>query len=1025
MVAVVVTLSLFAVTLFYWRHQNSEFDLAREHVFSVEADQTAATIGRRIVDFELVLRGVKGLYESTGGLTRAEFAHYYDALQLTQARAGLQALGVALLIPESRRESHVQSMRNRENPDYQIKPGGLREQYAPIVLIEPFAGSNLRALGFDLLTNPRANDALMRARDTGAMAMTDSLTLVQDLSNRLPSVSMYLPIFAPGTNPVSEHERRAAFVGWAHAPFRIAELMAGLTASLPADIAISIFEGDTVSPATWLYGEDPSARASTGDIVPLQVTRPLEVGGRRWTLLLRSTPEFEQRFIGHANSSRTLIVGILISLLFGSVAWLLATSRARALALARTITQDLEEAKLSQEATLNAMPDVLFELDLNGTYLSYHTSIVGHLAAPPDKILNRRIADVLSPEATAICMAAIHEANANGMSVGKQIQISFGDAIRWYELSVARKNDPKLELPRFVMISRDITDRKLIEEQLALHAQVFESSRDGIVISDAQNRIVSVNKAFSEIFGFTREEVLGKNPSVMKSSQHERDFYQRMWAQILNEGRWQGELYNRRKSGEIFPVGLSITVVRDSAGRVLHFIGILTDLTESKSAQAHIEYLSNYDTLTRLPNKDLMQSRAGDALVQASRSRSNVALLAIDLDRFQNINDSLGLPVGDEVLRILADRLVGVLHHEQSICRPGGDEFMVLLPGTNGDAAAAMTEKILAVIREPVSLANGEELRITASIGIAVSPFDGTDFDRLSQSADAALKAAKQTGRGTYKFFAEYMREDAFEILFVENQLRDALKNRQLVLQYQPQIDATRGIITGAEALIRWNHPDRGLMLPARFIPIAEGSGQILEIGEWVIDAAVRQVVAWRNAGLAAVPVAVNLSARQFHQKGLCELIGEILARHDLPAAMLELELTESVAMEDSSFTVDQISKLHAMGLRLSIDDFGTGYSSLTYLKRYQIDKVKIDQSFVHELGRSANDGAIVRAIIGMAHDLGFKTIAEGVETREQLELLRAEQCDEIQGFLFSEAVPPEVFAELLRRGVPYQASVF
>jgi diguanylate cyclase (GGDEF)-like protein len=392
-------------------------------------------------------------------------------------------------------------------------------------------------------------------------------------------------------------------------------------------------------------------------------------------------------------------------------------------------------------------------------------------------------------------------------------------------------------------------------------------------------------------------------------------------------------------------------------------------------------------------------------------------MLFLDIDRFQYINDSLGRSVGDQVLRTIAARLVKNLQTDDTVCRHSADEFILLLPNTDVQGAAHTASRMLALLKEPVVLDSGQELRLTASVGAAVYPDNGSDFEKLTQCAGAALKQAKLNGRDNFKFFTEQMHGHAHEILLIENQLRQALPKGELLVYYQPQVDALSCRIIGAEALVRWQHPEWGLVSPSRFIPIAENNGQILEIGDWVLRTAVQQVADWQREGLGVVPVAVNLSALQFHQSTLCETVGAALQNSQLSPALLELELTERIAMEDSSLTVDQISKLHAMGVTLSIDDFGTGYSSLSYLKLYQIDKLKIDQSFVRQLGRDANDGAIVRAIINMAHGLGFRTIAEGVETQSQLDYLRAQGCDEIQGYFFGRPVPAEEFAHLLRRG--------
>ena len=559
----------------------------------------------------------------------------------------------------------------------------------------------------------------------------------------------------------------------------------------------------------------------------------------------------------------------------------------------------------------------------------------------------------------------------------------------------------------------DVTDHKQAQEQLQLTAQVFESSQEGIVITDADNQLLSVNRAFTEITGYTKQDVMGRNPSLLASGCQDKAFYDAMWRAIQSEGCWQGELSSRRKNGELYPQWLSISVVRNAQGQITQYIGILTDLSSRKRAEEQIRVLSNYDVLTHLPNRALLQDRAQVALAAAQRSQAKVALMYIDLDRFKNINDSLGHAVGDRLLQELAQRLTAQLHLDDTVCRPGGDEFICLLPNTDDQGAAHVAQRTLATIAEPYMI-DGQRLNLTASIGIALFPENGVDLARLSQCADSALFRAKQQGRGNFQFFAPQMHERANEVLRIENDLRRALENQELLLHYQPQVDAHSLKIVGVEALVRWQHPEWGLVSPARFIPIAEESGQIREIGNWVLYTAVQQNADWQAAGLPIVPVAINLSVVQFKDAALCDTVVDALRVSGLAPAMAELELTESIAMDDSTFTIDMVARLHSLGIGLSIDDFGTGYSSLSYLKRFKIDKLKIDQSFVRDIQHDPDDAAIVTAIIALAHGLGFQTIAEGVETQAQLDFLRAHACDEIQGYFYSKPVPADEFARLL-----------
>lgn len=566
----------------------------------------------------------------------------------------------------------------------------------------------------------------------------------------------------------------------------------------------------------------------------------------------------------------------------------------------------------------------------------------------------------------------------------------------------------------------DVTDRKQAQEQLQLAAQVFESSQEGIGITDANNHLLSVNPAFTEITGYTKEEVVGRNPSLLASGRHDKAFYEEMWRTIQAQGRWQGEVWNRRKNGDLYPEWLSISAIRNPEGQITQYFGIQTDLSSRNAAEEKIRLLSNYDLLTHLPNRALLHDRAQVALAAAQRATAKVALMYVDLDRFKNINDSLGHAIGDRLLQELATRLTEHLHPDDTICRPGGDEFIILLPNTDYQGAAHVAQRTLAIIAEPFMI-DGQRLSLTASIGIALFPDNGANLDRLSQCADSALFRAKQNGRSNFQFFAQQMHERANEVLRIENDLRRALENKELLLHYQPQVDATSLKIVGVEALLRWQHPEWGLVLPGRFITVAEESGQIRDIGNWVMHSAMQQNADWKAAGLPIVPVAINLSVVQFRDAALCDIVVDAMRVSGIEPAMVELELTESIAMDDSTFTIDTVARLHALGIALSIDDFGTGYSSLSYLKRFKIDKLKIDQSFVRDLHRDPDDEAIVTAIIGLAHGLGFRTIAEGVETQEQLDFLREHQCDEIQGYFYSKPVPAQEFARLLEReqGMP------
>jgi diguanylate cyclase (GGDEF)-like protein/PAS domain S-box-containing protein len=562
---------------------------------------------------------------------------------------------------------------------------------------------------------------------------------------------------------------------------------------------------------------------------------------------------------------------------------------------------------------------------------------------------------------------------------------------------------------------RDIRQRQRTESELKLAARVFESSQEAIVITDAANKIVSINAAFTQMTGYAAAEVLGLGPSLLASGRQSPEFYAAMWQTINVEGRWQGELWNRHKNGDSYPVWLTISAYRDAAGQVLNYVGIEVDISERHAAQERIRQLAYYDPLTGLPNRTLLEDRVGQALAAAERDGKQAAILFIDLDHFKKINDSLGHFSGDQMLVQVAQRLLACLRRMDTVARLGGDEFVVLLSEVTLAGATDVARKILASVARPYTI-EGHELSVTPSLGISLFPQDGGDFETLLKHADTAMYQAKESGRNAYQFFASEMNVVALERLVLENSLRQGLERGEFVLYYQAQVDANSGRIVGAEALIRWRHPQIGMISPGKFISVAESTGLIVPIGEWVLREACRQNRAWQLAGLTPICVAVNISAPQFRGGRLEDSVREVLAATGLDPACLELELTEGTVMSDADATVGTLRRLSTLGVKLAIDDFGTGYSSLSYLKRFPIDKLKIDQSFVRDIVTDPDDWAIATAVISMGHSLRLRVIAEGVERAEQLEMLRRQGCDEVQGYYFSVPLPAGEFAVLLQQ---------
>ncbi|PKM44670.1 MAG: hypothetical protein CVV05_08920 [Gammaproteobacteria bacterium HGW-Gammaproteobacteria-1] len=557
--------------------------------------------------------------------------------------------------------------------------------------------------------------------------------------------------------------------------------------------------------------------------------------------------------------------------------------------------------------------------------------------------------------------------------------------------------------------------RRQADEQLRMAALVFDNSRELIVITDADAHIVSVNRAFTKVTGYGADEVIGQHIRAIKSGRQEQPFYEELWRSVTETGYWQGELWNRRKSGELYPALASISAVHDAQGKVSCYISVSTDITEYKQAEDRIRYLAYYDPLTELPNRTLLRDRAEQALNQAERARAEAALLFLDLDHFKTINDSLGHLSGDALLQEVTQRIHAALRHTDTVGRLGGDEFLIVLSGSNAASAALVAHNLISRISQPI-VTGGHTLTVTASIGIALYPTDGRDFDELHKNADIAMYKAKELGRNRYHFFTPELNNAAMERLTLENALRRALDNDQFTLHYQPQIDLASGQVIGVEALLRWTHPQLGAVSPARFIPVAEESGLIGRIGDWVLHEACRQNKAWQDEGLPPMVVAVNVSARQFSLGDIRTLVQQALDGSGLEAGYLEVEITESLLAQDMENTLAVLNHIRTLGVQIAVDDFGTGYSSLAYLKRFPLHKLKLDQSFVRDLVQDADDRAIASGVVNLGHSLGLVVIAEGVESEAQFDILRRLGCDEVQGYLFSRPLPAADLAAWLRR---------
>jgi diguanylate cyclase (GGDEF)-like protein/PAS domain S-box-containing protein len=563
------------------------------------------------------------------------------------------------------------------------------------------------------------------------------------------------------------------------------------------------------------------------------------------------------------------------------------------------------------------------------------------------------------------------------------------------------------EASAIVCIAQDLRERIAADQHQRQTAVVFENTQEGVVLTDAARNIVTVNPAFVEITGYSRAEVEGRALGLLWAKQHQRELTARIWSAVETRGQWQGEIWVRRKGGELRPVWKNISVVRDAQGRVLNHVAVFSDITAIKDAEERLNYLAYHDPLTDLPNRLLLHDRVSTALDRAVRTGSSVALLYLDLDNFKHVNDTLGHEEGDRLLQALAARIGSCAGGTERIARLGGDEFVVIEEQVRDPRdAAQLAERILDALSAPVELA-GLELRTRASIGISIGPQHGTSSEALLKAADAAMYRAKRGRRSGYEFFSEDMTRHALERLTLENALRHPDLGEQLLLHFQPQVELRTGKLVGVEALVRWMHPARGLLMPNAFVPIAEEANLAEVIGDWVLRQACRQARGWGEAGRAPLRMSVNVSAYQLRNEHVVKAVRRALEESGLPPALLELEITEG-ALQTGEEAGSILEQLKQLGVQLALDDFGTGYSALSSLKLLPFDRLKIDRSFVRHLEEDANDRALARAIIAMGRSLDLGIIAEGVETPGQLAFLRKEGCDEIQGFLIAAPLSAE-----------------
>jgi diguanylate cyclase (GGDEF)-like protein/PAS domain S-box-containing protein len=1050
----------------YWIWQRAlQQDLrALQADFDFRVRETAASIDQRMTMYAQVLRSAQGLIASSKQVTREEFRTYIAALHLDQHFPGIQAIAISTLVPDEQKEQHIASMRKLGYTDYIIRPRGEREMYAPVTQIEPATDLNLRALGFDLSAEPVRHAAMLQARASGMPTASGKIKLITELGpHEQPGFAMYLPLYRPSMPTETVAQRQAATFGWVAGAFRMYDLMAGIGGERAQALDIRIYDGAVQAENLLFHNHSAGMNSQQAGLPLFQAVQQIDIGNRSWTLAAASRPFFDAAlntgkpdFIAAAGSSAAVMLALLV--------WLLASGRSRALSLARNMTEELRESEKWLNLALDAAQLGVFDWDLAKdavTRSPRHDQIFGHATPIAHWSLQTYLNHVLPKEREAIqekIKACWQEGRVD--MVFRIVQPT--GRLRWIATKGIVLNDPQGQPVRQIGTIADITELKEAEEQsrearntLEVRVQqrtaalvmanelltneiqerekveaalfssrrrlslIFDTVAEGLIVYDRDGRIIECNAAANRILGLPvgrlahdraldREvRAVHEDGSVFPSAAHPA-------LVSLRTARPARDVVMGicKADGALTWISINTEPLLDEDGQVQMVVANFSDITRKKQSEELIWKQANFDSLTGLPNRRLFQDHLEQEMRKASRSGLPLALMFLDLDRFKDVNDTLGHDTGDLLLKEAAQRLSSCVRESDIVARLGGDEFTVVL-GSLQDVTdvVRIAQGIQQKMTEPFALGI-ETIYISASIGITLYPEDADGIDSLLKNADQAMYAAKNQGRNCYHYFTKSMQDVAQARMWLASELRMAVASRQFTMLYQPIVDLTSGAISKAEALLRWQHPSRGMIDPEVFIPIAEETGLIVEIGDWVLREVADQAKHWRANYHPDFQISVNNSPVQFQHKGNSyqAWLG-YLKTIDLPGESIALEITEGLLLDASANVSELLLAFRDAGIHVSLDDFGTGYSSLAYLKKFDIDILKIDQSFVTNLTHESDEMAMCEAIIVMAHKLNLKVVAEGVETVRQRDLLAAAGCDYAQGFLFSKPLPAEAFA--------------
>jgi diguanylate cyclase (GGDEF)-like protein len=926
--------------------------------FDFRVNEIIQNIHARMAKYEQVLEGAVGLFEASNSVGRDEFAEYVRALKIGDKYPGIQGVGFSQWLPPPDKAAHIAKIRAEGFPGYGIHPAGVRGIYTAIVYLEPFDWRNQRAFGYDMYTDPVRQAAMEKARNDGGVHISGRVTLVQETEQAVqPGFLMYLPVYHARATGQKPDARGANLIGWIYAPFRMGDLMNGVLGEhfgeIIATLDLKIYDGDTPRASRQMFDSNSHVRHPDPGF---QAVKVIALFGQQWTVAIDSLPAFDAQLKNNEANFIT-IAGTLGSAMLALVLWLLVTGRERALALAEGMTADLRRGE-ARQARLNRALRLLSDCNTALVHAEEEHTLL-----------------------TEICRLCVERG---------------GYLMAW--VGFAEQDEAKTVRP---IAQSGYEDGYLDGIKITWADTELGRGPTGTAI---RSRMPSVNQ----------DVLASPMMAPWREAAMQRGYQSSISLPLIDDEIMLGALTMYAREAQAFDTE-EMRLLQELANDLAFGIATLRTRAAHAAAKEKLAFLAQFDPLTHLPNRLLLRDRFERAALVAQSKNATMAMLYLDLDNFKQINDSLGHDAGDQVLVAAVARLQRCIAATDTLSRLNGDEFVILLAGQRDTPGIANVVNAIRDVFAESLVIEGHALNVSFSIGISLFPTDGKDFDAVLKCADAAVGSAKAAGRNTFRFFTQEMNADLLAQMRLTGELNKAVRQNEFLLHYQPQVDIRDGRIIGAEALVRWQHPVEGLISPARFIPLAERSGHIIQIGEWVLNEACRQARSWMDLGLAPLMVAVNLSAVQFKRGNVLEMVTAALADSGLPANCLELELTESILLQDIDATMETLRGLKALGTKLSIDDFGTGYSSLSYLKQLDVDKLKIDQSFVRDMLTDEDGASIVKAIIQLGHSLQLEVISEGVETDAQLAFLRGSDCDSAQGYLFSPPVPAELFVQFIQ----------